>query len=247
MTAERNVARLLVSVRSAAEASLALQGGAAIIDIKEPARGPLGRADRHTMHAIAEAVGNHATLSVAMGDLNELEHCEPAITASSLPASVAYLKIGLAGEAVSQTNWRSRLAVMFKKFSQAQAVPVAYWDAPLANAPSPDDVLDWAIDQNVTMMLIDTADKNGPGLLTQAADQVRLTILLKKAASHKITIALAGKLVGETFAAAAAMARTPHGPLILGVRSAACHQNQREGRICPDAVRQLVERLKNPA
>src|SRR5947209_8028398 len=40
---------LLVSVRSAAEARAALDGGAALIDIKEPARGPLGRADDGVM------------------------------------------------------------------------------------------------------------------------------------------------------------------------------------------------------
>ena len=36
--------RLLVSVRSAAEAEEALAGGAALIDVKEPANGPLGKA-----------------------------------------------------------------------------------------------------------------------------------------------------------------------------------------------------------
>ena len=37
--------RLLVSVRSAAEAEAALSGGASVIDVKEPTRGALGRAD----------------------------------------------------------------------------------------------------------------------------------------------------------------------------------------------------------
>ncbi len=39
-----HVPSLLVSVRSGAEASTALAGGAAIIDVKEPLHGPLGRA-----------------------------------------------------------------------------------------------------------------------------------------------------------------------------------------------------------
>ncbi|MGI9178650.1 MAG: (5-formylfuran-3-yl)methyl phosphate synthase, partial [Pirellulales bacterium] len=36
---------LLVSVRSVEEAIEAVEGTAAIVDIKEPSRGPLGRAD----------------------------------------------------------------------------------------------------------------------------------------------------------------------------------------------------------
>ena len=39
-----NGTQLLVSVRSPAEALAALEGGAALIDVKEPARGSLGRA-----------------------------------------------------------------------------------------------------------------------------------------------------------------------------------------------------------
>ena len=41
--AARPAPGLLVSVRSAAEAATALAGGADLIDVKEPSRGPLGR------------------------------------------------------------------------------------------------------------------------------------------------------------------------------------------------------------
>ena len=41
----RGLPALLVSVRDAAEAGNAVAGGAALIDVKEPARGALGRAD----------------------------------------------------------------------------------------------------------------------------------------------------------------------------------------------------------
>src|SRR3712207_1522808 len=44
--------RLLVSVRSAAEAGTALEGGADIVDAKEPARGPLGAVDPVTIAEI---------------------------------------------------------------------------------------------------------------------------------------------------------------------------------------------------
>ena len=62
-------AGLLVSVRSVAEAQEAVAGGAAIIDVKEPSRGPLGRADADVTAAIAEAVAGRAQLTVACGEL----------------------------------------------------------------------------------------------------------------------------------------------------------------------------------
>ena len=47
---------LLVSVRSAEEAASALEGGAALIDIKEPVRGSLGRADANVIAPLHELV-----------------------------------------------------------------------------------------------------------------------------------------------------------------------------------------------
>ena len=63
--------RLLVSVRDAAEAAAALAGGAALIDVKEPARGSLGRADAATIAAVVAAVGGRVPVSVALGELRE--------------------------------------------------------------------------------------------------------------------------------------------------------------------------------
>src|SRR5690242_4202542 len=69
------MAHLLVSVRSPAEAVAALEGGAALIDVKEPSRGPLGRADEDTITAIVQTVAGRRPVSVALGEL--LDHSEP--------------------------------------------------------------------------------------------------------------------------------------------------------------------------
>ena len=62
---------LLVSVRSAAEALAARAGGAAVIDVKEPARGPLGRADVDVWREIFAAIPPVVPVSVALGELSE--------------------------------------------------------------------------------------------------------------------------------------------------------------------------------
>ena len=51
--ARRTPPKLLVSVRTIEEARAALAGGADIIDIKEPTRGSLGRADEAVLTSIA--------------------------------------------------------------------------------------------------------------------------------------------------------------------------------------------------
>ena len=243
--------KLLVSVRSATEAKLALQGGASIIDIKEPTQGPLGRADALTIAEIAQVVQNATgkqavarptTLSVAMGELAELEQLSESQRNNWLPAGDWYVKIGLAGEADSD-RWGDRLAAMFQYFSHARPVPVAYWDAQKINAPSPQAVLDWAIKHQSAAWLIDTADKTGQGLFENENDLPALTHLLKQAHGHGLPVALAGRLVGQSFDAAAELAKEPYGPAIIGVRTAACHQQQRDGVICSKAVGELSERL----
>ena len=48
--------KLLVSVRDAAEARLAVEAGVDLIDVKEPSAGPLGAAAAETLAEIAAAV-----------------------------------------------------------------------------------------------------------------------------------------------------------------------------------------------
>jgi uncharacterized protein (UPF0264 family) len=63
--------RLLVSVRSAAEAESALVGGADVIDAKEPVLGPLGAVAPDVLAALDRAVPSSVSLSVALGDVVE--------------------------------------------------------------------------------------------------------------------------------------------------------------------------------
>src|SRR5205807_1071510 len=71
---EATLARLLVSVRSPDEALAAIKGGADIIDVKEPAHGPLGRADAAVWRAVREAVPPSIPVSVALGEWDEWRH-----------------------------------------------------------------------------------------------------------------------------------------------------------------------------
>src|SRR5262245_59925297 len=82
--------RLLVSVRSAAEAEAALAGGASLIDVKEPGRGSLGRPDNEIVAAVLRCVAGRRPVSAALGELMD----RPALF--QLPG-LSYAKWGLAG------------------------------------------------------------------------------------------------------------------------------------------------------
>src|SRR3954449_8349799 len=63
------MAALLVSVRDAAEVAAAIDGGAGLIDVKEPDNGALGRAHDAVRESVLDAVNGRVPVSVALGEL----------------------------------------------------------------------------------------------------------------------------------------------------------------------------------
>ena len=60
--------RLLVSVADAEDARAAVEGGADIVDAKDPAQGALGSVAPATLEAIVHAVDGARPVSAAVGD-----------------------------------------------------------------------------------------------------------------------------------------------------------------------------------
>src|SRR5437867_1270105 len=91
--------RLLVSVRSALEVVPALEGGADIIDAKEPANGSLGPVTQATLLAIARRVPAERGLSIALGDVTNPGQVHDAIERSrpEARAGETFVKLGFAG------------------------------------------------------------------------------------------------------------------------------------------------------
>jgi (5-formylfuran-3-yl)methyl phosphate synthase len=93
--------QLLVSVRSAAEAEAALEGGASLIDVKEPSRGSLGRADEAVVRAVVQTVAGRRPVSAALGELPQ-GGMKPPPFASSL----RFVKWGLASRGADK-RWEA--------------------------------------------------------------------------------------------------------------------------------------------
>ena len=164
------MAELLVSVRSADEAQAALEGGAAIIDVKEPALGSLGRASPETIAAVVKQVAGRASVSVALGELGEMgeftETPEQLCLGGISLGGINYVKWGLAE---SGAGWQRMLIDTARKLAISNpaclAVAVAYADWQQAPSPSVDAVYAFVREHAWPVFLLDTWKKDGRTLL----------------------------------------------------------------------------------
>ena len=223
---------LLVSVRSAAEAEAALAGGADLIDVKEPSRGSLGRADDETIAAVIRTVAGRKPVSAAFGDVGEHPH----------PVSVPGLtlgKWGLAGCAhLSEADWSRQFLHHVRSFTRCAsswpfAVAAAYADHTRANAPAPAAVLGMARRCECGVFLLDTFGKDGSTLLDWMSVQ-QIAQLCGACRDGGVRVALAGSLTSKQIEALRAIA-----PDWFAVRGAVC-RGGRDGTVDADRVRELA-------
>lgn len=246
---------LLVSVRDAAEAAAAVEGGAAIIDVKEPRRGSLGPAEPEAVAAVAAVVGTSRPWTMACGELGGMSAAgsgRPGPTARLEPVAVAIgdriarvcsllsagavapaaVKIGLAGAAA--TDWRRRLGAVYESLpTGSERVAVAYADWRQAEAPAPPEVIAAAAEMGCSTLLIDTFDKSAGGLFTCCGPDLPATwVALARAAG--LGVVLAGRIMPPEIAAAWAL-----GPDVVALRSAVCF-NGRNGAVQAGLVQEAV-------
>jgi uncharacterized protein (UPF0264 family) len=216
--------KLLVSVRSPEEALAAMKGGADLIDVKEPIRGLLGRADDSVIGAVIEAVAGRAPVSAAMGELKET-------AAHRIPKfPLTYLKWGLAG--CKGLPWRERMRAL-QSTTVSMVVPCAYVDADRAEAPLVDEVAEFVIQHRFPVMLIDTWAKDGRGLFSWMLAK-GLAELANALHDQGVELALAGSLTVHDVPAL-----HEAGGDWMAVRGAVCESGLRERPISASLVSSL--------
>ncbi|MDB5353423.1 MAG: hypothetical protein JWN86_4670 [Planctomycetota bacterium] len=217
---------LLVSVRSAEEAIAAVSGGAAVVDVKEPLRGPLGMAGIPVWQAVRAAVPAEIPVSVALGELSEwLDRSPPPRDAF---AGIGFRKMGLAG---AGPGWFEDWARIRHSWGDGPPwIAVIYADWALAGSPDPEDVIAAAAEARCAGVLIDTWEKGSRSPLSLSwADRVgriQDTVGL---------VALAGGLDVDDIRALGPLA-----PDLFAVRGAACAGSDRAGTIDAGRVARLV-------
>jgi (5-formylfuran-3-yl)methyl phosphate synthase len=231
------MSQLLVSVRTASEAALARLGGASLIDVKEPSRGPLGRADDATLTAVLNQVGGVCPVSAALGELRDF---------TVLPwgwERLAFVKWGLSG--CAGKDWSGVLRRRAER-PGSRVVVVAYADAEVAQAPPVPEVVAFACGRPWPdpVLLIDTFDKSPAegGRRRHLLDWLTLDELVNVRSTCRdrgVRLALAGSLGAEQIAAL-----LPVEPDWFAVRGAVCAGNERDQCLSLARLSELVKLLE---
>lgn len=223
--------RLLVSVRSAAEAEAALQGGADLIDVKEPANGSLGAASVEVIRVVVETVAGRKPVSAALGELVDGRKPPPV-------PGLAFLKWGLSGLGPEEA-WEQHLPHHFDLIEPpTQGVVVFYADCFAAMSPVLPPLVEFARARDC-VVLVDTFVKEGRTLLDLMPEST-LDLVFQRCRKAGVRLALAGSL-GIPEVERILQCGSPQW---IAVRGAVCERGHREQTISADRVRQLAERLR---
>jgi uncharacterized protein (UPF0264 family) len=232
--------RLLVSVASAAEALAALAGDADIIDAKDPFTGALGAVSITVLTEIRAAIGGTHPVTAAIGDAVD-EAAIDATACAFAAAGAALVKVGFAGIAnaarVARLAAAAQRGVSAGSAGRCGVILVAYADADRAASLAPAALLDVAARAGASGVLLDTADKSGPGLRALVAPDA-LSAWVARAHQRGLLVALAGKLAADDVPFV-----RDTGADVAGVRGAAC-EGGRMGHVSVERVRDLRARLQ---
>jgi (5-formylfuran-3-yl)methyl phosphate synthase len=242
--------RLLVSVRDADEADVAVEGGADIIDAKEPAQGALGAVSGETLQAINVAVAQRRPISAALGDFHEDPSGKAIARAgrAAVNSRTKIVKVGMDRSGVNALvmHCLSLIDVLHRELapdSRCDLVLGTYADMPRSR----DDCLHRVIDVaghvrpagarcRVAGVLLDTLSKDGRTLFdVMSVDRVAAWV--RAAHEAELFVALAGSLDVRHVD----MARDT-GADIMGVRTAACDGGRR-GRVSSQRVRRVARAI----
>jgi uncharacterized protein (UPF0264 family) len=225
---------LLVSVRSADEVAAALAGGADLIDVKEPAKGPLAPAEAEVVAAVIDKVRGKVPVSAALG-----EWSPNAITDAHwhLELKLNYVKWGLACYA-PHPGWGEDLLDTRRQLPLGmEMVAVAYADWERAKSIPPGELARFAKRFRFKAFLLDTWNKDGKTLLdfTTPAEVADLVDGLKRLS---ITVAIGGSLRPEHVKQLRGV-----NPDYFAVRTSACAAGKRDGVIDATRVKRWKEAI----
>ena len=218
--------KLLISVRSVAEAMIALEAGADLIDLKEPDAGALGAVASDVANDAVRAIAGRRRSSATVGDLPARVDALAEAVMRTAATGVDFVKIGLMPEASVDIDAVIR-----------GLAPVARHQALIAvlfadRMPTGDPVAA-AREAGFAGVMVDTADKSAGSLRDCMAD-ADLARFVRSVREAGMLAGLAGSLRAADIAPLAAL-----GPDYLGFRGAACAQHQRGASLQAERVREL--------
>ena len=232
--------KLLVSVVDAGEAREAAAAGADIVDVKNPAEGSLGAPSPAVIAGVRAVVPAELPVSAAIGDMPDLPGTAALAAVGAARSGATFVKVGLWG-----VSTEADAVALLRAVREAVCRARSSWPRPTRTRGAcptrrsrPSCCRASRARRALEVCLLDTAVKDGRGLLEWLSPDA-LAALVAEAHAAGLEVALAGALRAEDLPVV-----RDAGADIAGVRSAACRDGRRTGRLDAARVRALVEALR---
>jgi (5-formylfuran-3-yl)methyl phosphate synthase len=225
---------MLTSVLSSAEAQIAVERGADVIDCKDPSRGALGALPQGEVEAIVAAVDRRRPVSAVVELPHDFSHAHSAIETIAA-TGVDYIKFALP----MTPDAREIIDDMAPLAAKTRLVPVLFADL------DPDfDLMANLAKAGFHGVMLDTAHK-GRGRLLDCMNLGALAQFVRRCHALKLTAGLAGSLEAPDVPRLLVLE-----PDILGFRGALCEAGERRNEIAPtnvSLIRELIGRRFTPS
>lgn len=227
----------MISVVSADEAREALQGGAEILDIKNPAEGSLGAQSPQTIKEIKKLATGKVKISVAIGDLPNLPGTAALAALGAAVCGADYVKAGLYGPR-NEADAIALLGAVKSALHQYECSIIAagYADSNRTGSLRPEFLPRVALAAGVQGCLLDTAIKDGHNLF-DFIDLQEIGRLIEEAHAGGLMFGLAGALREQDLPVVRDL-----GADVVGLRTLVCRNNQRNGPLDAALVRRLTRK-----
>jgi uncharacterized protein (UPF0264 family) len=228
---------LLISPINREEAIESIEGGADIVDVKNPKEGSLGANFPWVIEDIRKITPDETLVSATLGDVPYKPGTISLAALGALVSGADYIKVGLYGT----KNYDEALEVMKNvvktikdRKKDAIVVGSGYADAFRVGAVDPLEIPKIIKDAGADLAMLDTAVKDGKGLF-DFLDINTLKKFVEESHNYGLKTALAGSLKKEQLKPLADI-----GCDVVGIRGAACVGGDRNsGKIHRDAVSNL--------
>lgn len=230
---------LLISPINHEEALESIEGGADIVDVKNPKEGSLGANFPWVIKDIREITPENMLVSATLGDVPYKPGTVSLAAMGALVSGADYIKVGLYGP----KNYEEGLEVMKNVVKTVKdvnpnstVVASGYADAHRVDAVSPWDIPKIAKDSGADLAMLDTAVKDGKTLF-DFLDMDDLKKFVDEGHKYGLKVALAGSVKKDQLKPLEDI-----GCDVVGVRGAACVDGDRNtGHIDRHAVKDLKD------
>jgi hypothetical protein len=234
--------KVLISPKDEFEATEAVNGGADIIDVKNPIEGSLGANFPWVIRRIRNLVPLSTAVSATIGDFPHLPGSASLAALGAAVSGANYIKVGLKGsktrdDAIFLMQGVTRTVKEYD--TQTKVVLAGYADFRRASTLDPFLLPDVARTAGCDVVMVDTFIKDGRGIF-DFMDEAACKQFVEEGHTRNLDVALAGSIKLPEIPALKHI-----GADILGIRGAACsHGDRLAGTIQAESVRSLMAMAK---